>query len=168
MFAAIGIALVYGGLRNQFGHKGQVQGHAEHDFFVRIHGNAAPVEYTKIARIHNGALQRRRGVAAFIAQFFEFDAAQHLVNQAGAPHVFFGERCGVEAEPGYRLHWRSMVFGNGLGAHVHLADGHNRLAAGAVEHIHIALFGGHGQPRLHALGGGDVEQRGLRRGIHIP
>ena len=80
MFAAIGIALVYGGLRNQFGHKGQVQGHAEHDFFVRIHGNAAPVEYTKIARIHNGALQRRRGVAAFIAQFFEFDAAQHLVN----------------------------------------------------------------------------------------
>ena len=61
-----------------------------------------------------------------------------------------------------------MVFGNGLGVHVDLADGHNRLAAGAVEHIHIALFGGHGQCGLYALGGGDVEQRRLRRGVHIP
>ena len=50
---------------------------------------AVAVEGAEVAGIDQAALQRRRRVAAFVAQLPELDAAQHLVDQARAPHIGF-------------------------------------------------------------------------------
>ena len=156
-------------LRNELRHKGQMQRHAEHHLLFRVDRNRAPVKHTEIAGIHNGAFQRGRGVAAGIIELVKFDAAKHLIHEARAPHFFLTQRLGVEAQTRHGLHGRSPIFGYGLGgAGSHLADGDNRFARGAVEHIHIALFGGHHQARLYAFGGGDVDQAGLGGRVHIP
>src|SRR3546814_9899213 len=79
-------------------------------FRSRVDGDRAPVEHAEIPWIDQRALQRRRRVAALVAERAEVDAAGELVEQRRAPHVALPQRLGHEGQARDRLGWRGEVF----------------------------------------------------------
>lgn len=109
-----------------------------------------------------------RRVLAFVAQFTELDAAQHLVERGRTPHGLFGQFRAEQVEVGAGLGRRGAVSLDCALWHRDLADRHDRRAVTAIEHVQAALLGWHDDRRLDAVLGLQVHQGRLAADVHVP
>ena len=105
---------------------------------------------------------------AFVAQFLELDAAQHLVERAGAPHGFFGQFRSQQVEVRTGLGRCGAIARYRALRNRDLTNRHDRRTVATVQHVQAALFGRCDQRRLDAVGGFHVQQGWLAANVHVP
>ena len=142
----------------------------EHHLPHRIDRDAAPVEGAEIAGIDQRALQRRRRVAALVAQLAGTRSGRPAGRTWSTPHMsapVSGVGLNDSSETGcVGEAWSPSTAPCGAG---HFLDRHHRLAGAAVEHDRARpAWSAATSAGTRAAGDGEVDQARLRRHVHVP